>query len=247
MKDQVAIVTGGGAGIGAETCRMLADEGVHVAVADLNLETAEQIAEEVRSRGVNAIAIDTDVSDIEQTDAMVEKTISDLGRVDILNNVAGLALPNLFANTRPDTWEKEINVCLYGVMNTCRSVMVPMMEQNSGRIVNVASDAGKTGEKFMVSYSAAKAGILGFSKSLAKELGRNWVGVNCVCPGTTMGTGMTAMINDELAQTMVKKYALRRLGQPEDAAHMITYLSSTKAAGWITGQAMSVNGGYFMG
>lgn len=246
MRDQVAIVTGGGAGIGAETCRMLAEEGAHVSVVDVQIDKAEQVAEEVRSRGTRAIALQIDVSSLEQTEEMVAKTLSDLGRVDILDNVAGVAVPGPFQNSKPESWQREIDVCLYGVMNCCKSVIKPMIEQSSGRIVNVASDAGKAGEKIMVSYSAAKAGIMGFSRSLAKEMGRYWIAVNVVCPGTTKGTGMTALMNDELEQRWLKSYTLRRLGVPADSARMIVFLSS-KAADWITGQAISVNGGYFMG
>jgi NAD(P)-dependent dehydrogenase (short-subunit alcohol dehydrogenase family) len=246
LKDQVAIVTGGGAGIGAETCLTLAREGAHVAVADVRMDKAKEIADQVRALGVRSAAMEVDVSSLEQAEEMIARTLSELGRVDILNNVAGVAFPGLFQSSNPEQWEKEINVCLYGVMNCCKAVIKPMMEQSHGRIVNVASDAGKAGEKIMVSYSAAKAGIMGFTRSLAKEMGRYWIAVNAVCPGTTKGTGMTVLLNEEIEKKWVKSYALRRLGEPEDAARMIVFLSS-KAADWITGQAISVNGGYFMG
>ncbi len=246
IKDHVAIVTGGGAGIGAQTCRTLAKEGVHLSVVDINSEDAEKIAEEVRSYGVKAIAQTVDVSQLEQTEEMVQKTLSEFGKIDIMNNVAGVALPGFFQNSKKEQWEMEINVCLYGVMNCCKSVINPMMAQNSGKIVNVASDAGKAGEKIMVSYSAAKAGIMGFTRSLAKEMGRYWININAVCPGTTKNTGMTVLLDDELEKKWVKTYALRRLGNVQDAANMIVFLSST-AADWITGQSISVNGGYFMG
>ena len=246
LKDKVAIVTGGGGGIGAQTCLTLAREGVDVAVVDLNLENARKTADEVKSTGVKAIALQIDVSQPEQTEQMVQQTLSEFGKIDILNNVAGLAMPRYFKDSNKEIWEMGINACLYGVMNCCKAVLETMMEQNHGKIVNVSSDSGKAGEKIMVSYSAAKAGIMGFTKSLAKELGRNWVNVNAVCPGTTKGTGMTALIDEELEQKWVKQYALRRLGKPEDTANMIVFLSS-KAADWITGQAISVNGGYFMG
>ncbi len=246
LKDKVAIVTGGGGGIGAQTCRTLAEEGAHVAVVDLNLENARKIADEVNSMGVKALPLQIDVSLTEQAEQMVQQTLSEFGKIDILNNIAGLAMPRFFKDSTKEIWEMEVNVCLYGVMNCCKAVMEPMMEQNHGKIVNVSSDSGKAGEKLMVSYSAAKAGIMGFTKSLAKELGRNWINVNAVCPGTTMGTAMTALINEELEKKWVKQYALRRLGTPEDTANTIVFLSS-EAASWITGQAVSVNGGYFMG
>jgi NAD(P)-dependent dehydrogenase (short-subunit alcohol dehydrogenase family) len=217
IKDQVAIVTGGGGGIGAETCRILADEGAHVAVVDVRLDNAKEIADQVRSRGVRAAAMEIDITSPEQTQEMVARTISELGRVDILNNLAGLAFPGLFENSKPEQWEKEIHVCLLGVMNSSKAAIKPMMEQKHGKIVNVASDAGKAGEKLMVSYSAAKAGILGLE-----------------------------FLNEELQQRWVKSYALRRLGEPKDTARMVVFLSSN-AAEWITGQAISVNGGYFMG
>lgn len=246
IKDHVAIVTGGGAGIGAQTCRTFAAEGVSVAVVDIKLGNAEKIAEEIRVSGVKAMALEVDVSRQDQTDEMVKKTLSEFGRIDILNNVAGLLLPEAFQDSTKEQWEKEINTCLYGVMNCCKSVFNIMAEQNSGKIVNVASDAGKAGEKNMASYSAAKAGIMGFTKSLAKEMGRYWVNVNAVCPGTTKNTGMTPVLDEETEKKWLKTYVIRRFGDVRDIANMIVFLSS-RAADWITGQAISVNGGYFMG
>ncbi len=246
INDNVAIVTGGGSGIGHRTCLTLAGEGVHMAVVDINLENAQKVAEEVRSFGVKAIALQVDVSRLDQTEEMVRKTLSELGRIDILNNVAGVCIPGFFVDSKKEQWDMEINACLYGTMNCCKSIINHMMEQQRGKIVNVSSDSGKAGEKIMVSYSAAKAGIMGFSRSLAKEMGRYWVNVNVVCPGTTKNTGMTALLSEELEQKWVKAYALRRLGDSQDSANMIVFLSS-KLADWITGQAISVNGGYFMG
>ncbi len=246
LKDQVAIVTGGGGGIGAQTSIQLAREGAKVVVADLNIEPAQKTADEITAFGGDAIAMAIDVSQPEQAEKMVADTISQFGRVDILNNVAGLALPRFFKDSTKEHWEQEINVCLYGVMNCCKAVIEPMMAQNSGKIVNVSSDGGKAGEKLMVSYTAAKAGILGFTRSLAKEMGRNWINVNAVCPGTTKNTGMTSLINEELEKKWLRAYTLKRLGETQDIANMIVFLSS-KAADWVTGQAISVNGGYFMG
>ncbi len=246
VKDNVAIVTGGGSGIGACTCHFLAKEGANIAVVDLNEENAAKVAEEIRAYGVKSFPLSIDVTKLEQAEDMVAKTLSEFGKLDILNNVAGVMIPTFFKDSRKEQWDMEINACLYGVMNCCKAAINPMMEQNSGKIVNVASDAGKAGEKLMVTYSAAKAGIMGFTKSLAKEMGRHWINVNVVCPGTTKNTGMSSGISEELEQKWVKMYALRRLGQPEDIANMIAFLSS-KLADWVTGQAISVNGGYFMG
>jgi NAD(P)-dependent dehydrogenase (short-subunit alcohol dehydrogenase family) len=246
IADHVAIVTGGGAGIGAHTCVAFAKEGVHLAVVDIDAGNAQKMAEEVKSHGVRAIALEVDVSKAEATRAMVEKTLGEFGKIDILANLAGVARPGLFQNSKEEHWEQEIDACLYGVMNCCKAVIEPMMERSYGKIVNVASDAGKAGEKIMVSYSAAKAGIMGFTRSLAREMGRYWINVNAVCPGMTKGTGMTAIMTDELEKRFVKNYALRRLGRPEDTTALITFLAS-KPADWITGQAISVNGGYYMG
>jgi len=246
IKDHVAIVTGGGSGIGRETCLILAREGVHVAVVDLDLQNAEETAGEVRGVGVKALPLQVDVAKLDQTEEMVERTLAQFGKIDILNNVAGRNIPNYFQDSEKENWDEEINVCLYGVMNCCKSVINPMMEQKQGKIVNVASDAGKAGEKLMAPYSAAKAGIMGFTKSLAKEMGRYWININAVCPGTIKGTGMTTFLDEEMEKKWVKAYALRRLGMPSDIANMIVFLSS-KPSDWITGQSISVNGGYYMG
>ena len=246
LKDKVAVVTGGSGGIGRRTCLTLAAEGANVVVANLDMEKVEKVAEEAGALGVKALPLQVDVTKFEQAEKMINDAAKEFGRIDILNNVAGVAIPQFFVNSKPEHWEMEINACLYGTMNCCKAVFNTMAGQNSGKIVNVASDAGKGGEKLMVSYSAAKAGIIGFTKSLAKEMGRHWVNVNAVCPGTTKNTGMTALMTEELEQKWVKSYALRRLGQPEDIANMIVFLSSP-AADWITGQAISVNGGYFTG
>ena len=246
IQDHVAIVTGGGSGIGKETCLILAREGAHVAVVDLDLQKAEETANAVEKQGVRAMPLQVDVAKLEQTEVMVQRTLEEFGRIDILNNVAGRNIMTSFHKSEKKDWDEEINVCLYGVMNCCKSVITPMMEQKYGKIVNVASDAGKAGEKLMAPYSAAKAGIMGFTKSLAKEMGRYWININAVCPGTTKGTGMTPVLDEETEKKWLKAYTLRRLGKPSDAANMIVFLSS-KPADWITGQSISVNGGYYMG
>jgi len=246
IKDHVAIVTGGGSGIGKETCLTLAREGANVAVVDVNFENAGQVAEEVRALGVKALPLEVDVAKLDQAEEMVQRTLGEFGKVDILNNVAGRLIQTDFQKSKKEDWDQEINVCLYGTMNCCKSVIDPMVEQQSGKIVNIASDSGKAGEKQMAPYSAAKAGIMGFTKSLAKEMGRYWINVNAVCPGTTKGTAMTSFLDEEMEKKWVKAYTLRRMGTPPDIANMIVFLSS-RAADWITGQAISVNGGYYMG
>jgi 2-hydroxycyclohexanecarboxyl-CoA dehydrogenase len=149
-----------------------------------------------------------------------------------------------FADSAPEAWKPEIDVCLFGVLHCCRAVLPIMAEQNQGRIVNIASDAARVGEKQMAVYAAAKGGIVAFSKSIAKDHGRHWINVNVVCPGTTK-TPMVSFLTPELEAKWVKSYTLRRLGQPEDIADAIVFLLSDRAS-WITGQTISVNGGYSM-
>ena len=240
---KVAIITGGASGLGRCTAQYMAREGVRLALADLNPATLESTVEELRASGAEACAIEVDVRSYEACQAMVRTATSKLGPVDILVNSAGIGqLPAFFAETDPAAWSDVVAVNLMGVMNCCRAVSEGMIERGSGKIVSLASEAGKGNEKRMVVYGTTKGGVISFTRGLALELGRYSINVNAVCPGVTR-TPMTEFVTEEMERSWIRAYPLGRLGRPEDIAPMITFLASDEAS-WITGQAISVNGGF---
>lgn len=254
---RVALVTGAGRGIGRQICLTLAEEGVRVAVNDIFQERADQVAEEIKKAGGQAMGVVADVTDMEAVSAMVQGVLREWGQLDILVNNAGIPAMEggmaasytlFFAQTDRAQWDRTMNLITYGVLNCSRAVIEPMMERSWGRIVNIISDAGRVGEPRLVAYSMAKAGVMGFSKALAKELGRYSITVNCVSPGTTATEATAAWLQAQGEQIM-RQYplakALNRLGQPSDIANAVAFLASQRAE-WITGQVLSVNGGYAM-
>lgn len=262
LKEKVAIVTGGASNIGRAISLALAEEGCNLVVADLDKEGAEAVVDKAKSFGVEAIAIETDVTKPDQVSEMVSKVMSKFGRIDILVNDAGWARDALFIEKSREEWEREIAVNFCGVVNCTRAVIEHMMAQNEGRIVTISSDAGRIGEWKETVYSGAKGAVIAFSKSLAKEVGRYNIRVNSVCPGLTIPDdfgefGKMAMLRDtgpwlSTPGTLDKvktRYPLRRpegkLGKPQDIANAVVFLVSD-AASWITGQTLSVSGGYSM-
>jgi NAD(P)-dependent dehydrogenase (short-subunit alcohol dehydrogenase family) len=249
LKDKVAVVTGGGRGIGAAIALTLAAEGANVAVADIDETTAKKVAREVAGKGVKCIAVATDVTDPASVQAMVERVESELGPIDVLvNNAAKLPVFLTFIEEKnsgqtDDFWTKVVDVCYNGVINCTAAVIEGMNERGYGKIVNMASDAGKVGEPRQAVYAGAKGAIIAFTKSIAKETGRYGVNVNAVCPSMTKTDAVNAMLSEEFEKRVVKAYPMRRLGEPEDIANLVVFLASDRAS-WITGQAVSVNGGY---
>ncbi len=258
IRGRVALVTGAGRGIGAEICRTLAGEGVKVAVNDLFQERADESAEAIRADGGEAMGVAFDVTDYESVAGGVRKVEGGLGPVDILVNNAGIpavtavdAIPStggLFFGTDREQWDRTMGLITYGVLNCSRAVIEGMNERRWGRIVSIISDAGRVGEPRLVAYSMAKAGVVGFSKALAKEAGRNGVTVNCVSPATTL-TDATREWIEAQGEQILRSYplgkGLNRLGLPSDIANAVVFLASARAE-WITGQVLSVNGGYSM-
>ena len=258
IEGRVALVTGAGRGIGREICSTLAGEGALVAVNDLFQERAEEAASTMTTGGGRAIGVAADVTDGDSVKAMVQRVIGEFGSLDILVNNAGIpavtsreAVPatgGLFAGSEREQWERTMGLITYGVLNCSRAVVEGMSERRWGRIVNVISDAGRVGEPRLVAYSMAKAGVLGFSKALAKEMGRFCVTVNCVSPATTE-TETTAEWIQAQGEQIMRQYplakGLNRLGKPSDIANAVAFLASARAE-WITGQVLSVNGGYSM-
>ena len=255
---RVALVTGAGRGIGAEICQTLAAEGVKIAVNDLFEDRAEEAASAIRDAGGEGMGAAFDVTDYDSVIAGVQKIADSLGPVDILVNNAGIpavsvrdALPSaggLFQGTDRAQWDQTMGLITYGVLNCSRAVLDGMIERRRGRIVNVISDAGRVGEPRLVAYSMAKAGVVGFTKALAKEAGRNAITVNCVSPATTLTDATREWIEAQGEQIM-RSYPLAkglgRLGLPTDIANAVAFLASARAE-WITGQVVSVNGGYSM-
>jgi 2-hydroxycyclohexanecarboxyl-CoA dehydrogenase len=243
LEGKTALITGGASGLGKETAATMLAEGVRVMIADVNPATLSAAQAELAARGGEVDAVELDVRRMEACKAAVAATISRFGAVDILVNSAGIGGPTtFFAETSAEDWDDLVEINFIGVLNCCRAVTDHMMERASGRIISIASEAGKANEKRMVVYGATKGAVISLTRGLAAELGRYNVCVNAVCPGVTR-TPMTAYIDEETARRSAKFYPLGRLGDPEDIAPMITFLASRRA-GWITGQAISISGGF---
>ncbi|MCZ7661736.1 MAG: SDR family oxidoreductase [Thermoleophilia bacterium] len=243
MSGRRAIVTGGGSGIGEAIVKRLAEAGAAVAVADLFGDRAERVASEVLQTGGQAVAVQVDVTSVPSVEQMHAKVEEELGGVDVLINNAGAWTLKWFTQMDPAEYNRDIDVCLYGTMHCTRVCLPGMIERKYGRIVNTISDAGKVGEPTMTVYSAAKAGVAGFTKALAKEVGRYSITVNGFSPGTTRTPGNADIRADWDEEKVVKLYPLRRLGETIDHANAVLFLASD-LSGWITGQILSVSGGY---
>lgn len=243
LRGQVAIVTGGSRGIGRATAIALAAEGAHIVVNYASSSTAaDEVVTEVQSMGVEAIAVQADVSNAEQVDALVEAAMSRWGHVDVLVNNAGITRDTLLLRMKPEDWQAVINLNLTGVFLCTRAVSKIMLKQRSGRIVNITSVAGQMGNPGQANYSAAKAGVIGFTKTVAKELASRGITVNAVAPGF-IATDMTHNLDSE---GILKFIPLGRYGQPEEVAGLIRFLAADPAAAYITGQVMNVDGGMVM-
>jgi len=245
ISEKCAIVTGGASGIGLCTAGFLQREGASLLIADRNPEALASAADKLKADGAQVETFQLDVRDAEQCRAMVAAAVRSFGAVDILVNSAGIGGDlSLFAETTPEQWKDLIDINLGGVLNCCHAVSSHMIERRTGKIVSLASEAGRGNEKRIVVYGATKGGVISFTRGLALELGRFSINVNCVCPGVTHSP-MTSYLkeSEELEARFASAYPLGRLGVPEDIAPMITFLCSDRAS-WITGQAISVSGGF---
>jgi len=243
LEGKVALVTGGGRGLGEVICRTLAREGAHIAVSDINLADAERVATAIRRVGSKAVAIKADVSSQKEVKAMVAQAIEALGTIDILVNNAGICHQGSVAEMSEETWDKVLDVNLKGTFLCSREVMPTLKEKRSGKVVSLGSLAGQVGGLVVgANYSASKAGVICFTKALAKELAPFGINVNCIAPGV-IDTEMTQAFPRE---EMAKSIPLRKLGEPQDVADAVLFLVSQESK-YITGQTISVNGGIFMG
>lgn len=252
LTGRVALVTGAGQGVGAQTARYLAGYGAKVVVNDYFAERADAVAAEINAAGGTAIAVPGDVTDFESVQQTVAAAAERLGTIDVLVNNAGNAGADTSAVTQrpfwekaPAEWEPFLQVNLYGPLNTARAVIPGMIEAGrGGRIITVISDAGRVGESGLEAYSAAKAGAAGLTRALARSLGQFNITVNNVAIAATRTPAIEAMTaNAELAKRVLRNYIIRRFGEPSDGAAMITFLASP-SSGWVTGQTYPVNGGF---
>lgn len=244
LEGQVAIVTGASRGIGRAIAVSLASEGAKVVVNYASsASAAEEVVAEIKTKGGEAIAIHADVSQESQVDSLIKSAIDSWGRVDILVNNAGITRDTLLLRMKLEDWQSVIDLNLTGVFLVTRAASKIMLKQKSGRIINIASVAGQMGNPGQGNYSAAKAGVIGFTKTVAKELASRGIMVNAVAPGF-IATDMTADLKN--TDDILKFIPLGRYGQPEEIAGMVRFLAADPAAAYITGQVFNVDGGMVM-
>jgi 2-hydroxycyclohexanecarboxyl-CoA dehydrogenase len=250
LQNKTVIVTGGGGGIGGATCRRFGEAGSRVAVFDINLESAAKTAADITQAGGVAQAFRCDITDHEGVKAAVAAAEATLGPISILVNNAGWDIFRLFKDTTPADWQKLIAINLTGALNMHHAVLPGMLERRHGRIVNIASDAARVGSSGEAVYAACKAGLVGFSKTIAREHARHGINVNVVCPGATN----TALFDDykkgagnpeKLEEAFRRATPMGRIGEPEDLPGAILFFASDDAA-YVTGQVLSVSGGLTM-
>lgn len=245
MKGMNAIVTGGSRGIGRSICLELAKSGVNVAVNYAgSTEKAEKVAEECRDFGVDAFSIQADVADASQVQTMVKEVIEKLGSVDLLVNNAGITRDSLIMRMKEDDFDAVIDTNLKGVFHCSKAVTRPMMKQRHGRIINISSVVGALGNAGQSNYAASKAGVIGFTKSLARELANRNILVNAVAPGF-IATEMTDELSDEQKNTLLQEIPLGKLGEAEDVAKVVCFLAGDNAS-YMTGQTLHIDGGMYM-
>lgn len=243
LADRTALVTGGAGGIGAATCRRLAAEGARVAVTDLDRERAREVADEL-----DGGAYELDVSSTDSVRAAIKAIEADLGPIDVLVNNAGYDEWGFFVKTDPEHWRRVLAVNLDGVLTTTHAVLPGMQERRRGRIVNVASEAGRMGSSGSAVYSAAKAGVIGFTKAVAIEAAKYGVTCNAIAPGpieTPLLMAAPEALGDlgkRLVDNMIGATVLRRLGQPDEVAAVIAFLASDDSS-YVTGESLGVSGG----
>lgn len=247
LDGKVAIVTGAGKagkGIGRYIALALAAEGADITIANRSIEAAEAVAEEVRSMGRKAIAVQANVGNFEDAEAIVKRTLDEFGKVDILVNNAGVTRDALIPRMSDEDWDVVIDTNLKGTFNCTKAVTKVLMKQRSGRIVNMTSVMGIVGNKGQANYSASKGGIIALTKTTAKELGSRGINVNAVAPGFIQ-TVMTEALPENIKEGIAGQIPLGRLGTPEDVAKLVLFLC-TEDSSYITGQVINVDGGMVM-
>jgi 2-hydroxycyclohexanecarboxyl-CoA dehydrogenase len=250
LKGKTAVVTGGGGGIGRATALALAREGANVAVVDIAAENAEQVKKEVKELGGEAIACIVDLTVRAEVEKMTESVLAQFGHLDILVNCAGWDRLEPFVESSEETWDRILDINFRSVLNTVKAALPHMIARDSGTIVNIASDAGRVGSMWEAVYAGAKGAVIAFSKSIAREVARNHINVNVVCPGLT-DTPLLQAVRSQSEQTaklmeaITKATPLRRVAQPEEIAEAVVFFASPTTE-FVTGQTLSVSGGLTM-
>ena len=239
---QTALITGAGRGIGKTIAVKLAESGLDVAIADMN-PVSDDVLREIQEYGTKCLAFQMDVTNVESVDSVVKKIIDETGGIHILVNNAGITQDNLFMRMKPEQWSQVIDVNLNGVFHVTKAVIRTMVKQHSGRIINISSVVGFSGNPGQVNYSSTKSGLIGFTKSLSREVGTRGITVNAVAPGF-INTAMTKALNESQQQAILSQIPLGRMGEAEDIANAVAFLASEEAS-YITGTVLHVNGGMY--
>lgn len=242
LNDKVVVVTGAARGIGRTIALEFAKEGANVVINDISDGTP--VAEEIRKMGKKAIFFKANISDREESEQLVNKTVEKFGRIDVLVNNAGITRDALIHKMSEENWNDVINVNLKGTFNCSKAAAKSMMEQKYGRIISISSIVGQRGNIGQVNYAASKAGIIGLTKALAVELARYGdITANVVSPGW-VNTEMARAVPEKILQRVIEAIPFHRLAEPEEVAHLVVFLASDKAR-YITGQVVAINGGYY--
>ena len=250
LRGKTALVTGGGRGIGRAIALGLAQEGAQVAVLDILADNAAAVAREIEATGVKALALPADLTKRAQVDRAVADTLAQFGQIDILVNNAGWDRMEMFLDSEEETWDKIIAINFKGLLYVCKAALPSMVARGQGKVISIASDAGRAGSTGEAVYAGTKGAIIAFSKTLAREMARHKITVNVVCPGLTetpllQGIREQSPKTEKVIEAVTRAIPLGRVGQPEDIAGAVVYLASP-AADFVTGQTLSVSGGLTM-
>ena len=243
-KGKVAVITGASRGIGRSIALALAAEGAKIVVVDLDLAATEAVVAELQNMGAEAVAVIGNVTVAADAEKMIDSAVQSFGRVDILVNNAGITRDGLLMRMKEDDWDAVLTVNLKGAFLCTKAVSKVMTKQRSGRIINIASVVGQMGNAGQANYCASKAGLIGLTKSNARELAKRNITVNAVAPGF-IATAMTDALPEKSREELVAQIPLARLGSPDDIAHAVVFLAAA-GSGYITGQVLAVNGGMYM-
>ncbi|MEW6375250.1 MAG: 3-oxoacyl-[acyl-carrier-protein] reductase [Thermodesulfobacteriota bacterium] len=244
LMGKVAMVTGAAQGIGKAVALLLARNGADIVVSDINLEKAEETVREIEAIGRKAMAIRADVAKSDDVERMVQTLIEKFGQIDILVNNAGITRDRLILRMTEEDWDAVLNINLKGTFHCTKAVIRHMSKQKRGKIVNIASVVGEMGNAGQANYAASKAGVIGFTKTIAREFAQRGINVNAIAPGY-IETPMTEALPEKAKEELKRMIPMERLGQPEDVAHAVLFLVS-EASSYITGQVLNVNGGIYM-